>query len=114
MRSRRRMAPGTMRRVMPVVAIDARDAAAPELRGWGRYIRFLLDALLAGGADGLEIQALERGGAGPEVLFEQVKLPLALRRSRASLVLAPICFLPMLRPCPGVVTVKDLSFESWP
>ncbi len=104
----------TMPQVMPLVAIDARDAAAPELRGWGRYARCLLDALLAGGADGLEIKPLERGGAGPEVLFEQVKLPLALRRTRAALVHAPNCFLPLIRPCPGVVTIHDLAFESWP
>lgn len=99
---------------MPLVAIDARDALEPELRGWGRYTRCLLDALLAGGADGLQIEPLERGGAGPEVLFEQLKLPLALRRRRAALVHAPNCFLPLLRPCPGVVTIHDLAFESWP
>jgi glycosyltransferase involved in cell wall biosynthesis len=99
---------------MTLVAIDARDAVAPELRGWGRYTRCLLDALLAGGADGLQIAPLEDGGAGPEVLFEQVKLPLALRRRGAALVHAPNCFLPLLRPCPGVVTIHDLAFESWP
>jgi glycosyltransferase involved in cell wall biosynthesis len=27
---------------------------------------------------------------------------------------APNCFLPLLRPCPGVVTIHDLAFEAWP
>jgi glycosyltransferase involved in cell wall biosynthesis len=100
--------------VSRIVAIDARDAAADELRGWGRYTRSLVEALRAGGQEGLELLVLVRGGFGPEVLFEQVKLPLALRRARAALIHAPNCFLPLLRPCPGVVTVHDLAFETWP
>ncbi len=98
----------------PIVAIDARDAYAHEIRGWGRYTRSLVGALQAGPAEGLQIHAFQDGGAGPEVLFEQVKLPLALRRRRAALVHAPNCFLPLLRPCPGVVTINDLAFETWP
>lgn len=97
----------------PLVTIDARDAHAPELRGWGRYTRCLLDALRAGAGEGLELRALGEGGAGPEVLFEQVKLPLALLRSGAALVHSPNCFLPLLAPCPGVVTIHDLAFEDW-
>jgi glycosyltransferase involved in cell wall biosynthesis len=100
--------------MLPLVAIDARDAYASELRGWGRYTRCLLAALQAGGADGLELYPFARGGAGPEVLFEQLKLPLALRRRRAALVHATNCFLPLSRPCPGVVTINDLAFETWP
>ncbi len=99
---------------MALVAIDARDAAAPQLRGWGRYTRSLIEALRAEGADGLQIETLDHPFAGPEVLYEQVALPLTLRRRRASLVHAPNCFLPLLRPCPGVVTIHDLAFESWP
>lgn len=98
----------------PIVVIDARDAAGAQLRGWGRYTRSLLQALQAGGAEGIQIQPLHSGGAGPEVLFEQVKLPLALRRRNAALVHTPNCFLPLLRPCPGVVTIHDLAFEDWP
>jgi glycosyltransferase involved in cell wall biosynthesis len=98
----------------PIVAIDARDAHASQLRGWGRYTRCLVAALQSGAADGLEVQLLTQGGWGPEVLFEQVKLPLALRRRRAALVHAPNCFLPLIRPCAGVVTINDLAFEAWP
>src|SRR5438270_6705286 len=97
----------------PIVAIDARDAAAPQLRGWGRYARELVRALPAA-AEGLELEVLERGGPGPEWLFEQLELPLAARRMGASVIHALNCFLPLRRPCAGVVTVHDLAFEEWP
>jgi glycosyltransferase involved in cell wall biosynthesis len=97
-----------------MVAIDARDGFGPELRGWGRYARCLVDALRASPPDGFSLRVLESGGGGPEVLFEEVKLPVLLRRSRASLVHTTNCFLPLIRPCPGLVTVHDLAFEVWP
>lgn len=98
----------------PVVAIDARDAVASQLRGWGRYARELVAALQSGAADDLELKILTDGGPGPELLFEQVRLPLRLQKSGAALVHAPNCFLPLIRPCPGVVTINDLAFETWP
>ena len=98
----------------PIVAIDARDAAATELRGWGRYELELVRALRAGACEDLELLVLERGGPGPELLFEQVKLPWILRRTRAGVVHALNCFLPLVRPCRGVVTIQDLAFEAWP
>ncbi len=97
---------------MPIVAIDARDAFAPELRGWGRYARELIDALPE--RPGLEYKLISEGGRGPEVLFEQIGLPLRLRREHADLVHAPNCFLPLARPCMGVVTIHDLAFEVFP
>jgi glycosyltransferase involved in cell wall biosynthesis len=99
---------------MAPIVIDARDAAATELRGWGRYTRELVSALLAGAAGDLDVVAVGRGLPGPEFVFEQVGLPLLLARRRAALVHAPNCFLPLLRPCPGVVTINDLAFETWP
>jgi glycosyltransferase involved in cell wall biosynthesis len=100
----------------PIVAIDGRDAYAPELRGWGRYVERLLAALKDGAAEGLELRVFTDGGVGPEIVFEQVKLPLLLlaRRRRPALIHAPNCFLPLVRPCPGVVTINDLAFERWP
>jgi glycosyltransferase involved in cell wall biosynthesis len=98
----------------PLVAIDARDAGAVELKGWGRYARALVEAMRTGAADGFEVHALTDGGAGPAVLFEQVKLPVRLRRRRAAMIHSTNCFLPLARPCPGVVTVHDLAFEAWP
>ena len=102
---------------MPVVAtvtIDARDGFAPNLRGWGRYTRALADALFDLRSPSYDLQVLRAGGRGPEVLFEQVGLPRALRRRGSALVHSPNCFLPLRRPCPGVVTVHDLAFETYP
>jgi hypothetical protein len=98
----------------PIVVIDGRDAVAVQLRGWGRYARELVRALQALAPDELQLRVLTRGGAGPELLFEQVRLPFAARRMEAALVHVPNCFLPLVRPCPGVVTVHDLAFEAWP
>jgi glycosyltransferase involved in cell wall biosynthesis len=97
---------------VPIVAIDGRDAFAPQLRGWGRYARELIDALPA--RPDLEYRVISAGGRGPEVAFEQLGLPLRLRRERADLIHAPNCFLPLARPCMGVVTIHDLAFEVFP
>lgn len=100
---------------MALAVIDARDGFAPQLRGWGRYARRLADALTALPAEELgplRLEVIRNGGWGPEVLFEQLKLPLLLRRRRAALVHATDCFMPLLRPCPGVVTIHDLAFEE--
>lgn len=98
---------------MPTVAIDARDAFAPQLRGWGRYAHELIAALPAEHPE-LDFQIISRGGRGPETLFEQVGLPLRLRRGKVDLIHAPNCFLPLARPCMGVVTIHDLAFEVFP
>jgi glycosyltransferase involved in cell wall biosynthesis len=94
------------------VVFDARDAVAPEPRGWGRYARDLLAALER--RDDLDILPLTAGWPGPELGWEQVVLPRILRRERAALVHAPNCFLPLRRPCPGVVTIHDLAWEEHP
>lgn len=99
---------------MPTVAIDARDAFAPQLRGWGRYAQRLIAALDAEAADDVRLRVVREGGRGPEVLFEQHGLPSLLRRESVDAVHAPNCFLPLRRPCPGVVTVHDLAFEEFP
>lgn len=97
-----------------LITIDARDATGAQLRGWGRYAGCLLAALERVAAPGLELDALAAPGRGPEVLFEQIGLPLHLRRRSSALVHATNCFLPLLRSCPGVVTIQDLAFETWP
>jgi glycosyltransferase involved in cell wall biosynthesis len=99
---------------MTPIVIDARDAQAAQLRGWGRYTRDLVTALTAGAAGELDVVAVRHGGPGPEIVFEQLGLPVQLRRRRAALVHTPNCFLPLIRPCPGVVTIHDLAFEAWP
>ncbi len=100
--------------VAPIVAIDARDAAGPEPRGWGRYARELLRALLAAPEADPRCLAVRRGTPGPELIFEQLGLPAYLAERRCALVHAPNCFLPLRLPCPGVVTIHDLAFEDFP
>ena len=91
------------------VHLDARDAFIAPLRGWGRYALELTRCLPA------DLVTVHReGGAGPEVLWEQIGFPRALRRAGARVVHAPNCFLPLRRPCPGVVTIHDLAFEAYP
>jgi glycosyltransferase involved in cell wall biosynthesis len=99
---------------MRPIVIDASDAAATELRGWGRYTRELVSALGSEPGSGLDLAPVVNRAKGPELLFEQVLLPALLRRRGAALVHSPNCFLPLRRPCPGVVTIHDLAFEHWP
>jgi glycosyltransferase involved in cell wall biosynthesis len=95
------------------VALDTSEASGPALRGWGRYVRELSRALLAAGE--FDYRMLDGSGArGPEIVWEQLGLPRQLRRAGARLVHSPNCFLPLRRPCPGVVTVHDLAFEAHP
>src|SRR3954454_11099687 len=96
---------------MPTIAFDARDAYLAPLRGWGRYARCLLTGLRQIGAP---VRELTRGWPGPEAAWEQVGLPLAVRRAGDAVLHVPNCFLPLARPCPGVVTVHDLAFEAFP
>src|SRR5437763_10119274 len=96
---------------MPTVALDARDALVPPLRGWGRYVQELARALQAIGAP---VEPLAAGWPGPEVVWEQLGLPLRALARRARVLHAPNCFLPLVRPCAGVVTVHDLAFEAHP
>lgn len=106
---------------MHTVVLDARDAFGHPLRGWGRHVLGLVEHLPAALGDDLELHVVrDPGEAGalaarvPEVLFEQVGLPRIARRTGADLVHAPNCFLPLRRPCAGVVTVHDLAFEAHP
>jgi glycosyltransferase involved in cell wall biosynthesis len=92
------------------IAFDSRDALAPEPRGWSRYARDLLAALRRMN----DVDLRQMSGGGPEVVWEQVGLPLQLRRERPDVVHAPSCFLPLWRPCAGVVTIHDLAFEVFP
>jgi glycosyltransferase involved in cell wall biosynthesis len=97
---------------MARVAIDARDAQAGPLRGWGRYTRELVAAMRRRAPEDIELTVMDEGSRGPEVVFEQITLPRALRRMRADAVHAPNTFLPLRRPCPGAVTIHDLAFEE--
>lgn len=93
------------------IAFDSRDAQGTRPGGWGRYALDLLRALRS--LNAIEVVELSSGWRGPEALWEQVGLPLKLRGLRPDLVHAPNCFLPLHRPCPGVVTIHDLAFEVY-
>jgi glycosyltransferase involved in cell wall biosynthesis len=95
------------------IAIDCGDARGPYPRGWGRYVRELAGALRSR-CDLDLLELAPRRPRLPEVAWEQAELPVALRRLRPQVVHAPNCFLPLWRPCPGVVTIHDLAFEEFP
>lgn len=97
---------------MARVTIDASDADGVSPRGWGRYLVELLRAFTDGAAGDLEIDSRAGWRRLPEVAWEQVGLALAARGS--AVLHAPNCFLPLLRSCPGVVTIHDLAFETHP
>jgi glycosyltransferase involved in cell wall biosynthesis len=110
--------------VRPLVVIDA-DALGRRRTGNETYIRELLSEL-ASVADDLRLAAITRhpelvpDGIEPvelparhQLLRMGFRLPPLLRRLRPSVVhfqhaLPPAC------PCPGVVTIHDLSFEDDP
>jgi glycosyltransferase involved in cell wall biosynthesis len=99
---------------MPLIAFDARDAFVPMPHGSGIYVRNLLFALQRRPLSPHELWPLTHAGRGPEILWEQITLPRRLRERGAALVHCPDSFLPLRRPCPGVLTVHDLAFEAVP
>jgi glycosyltransferase involved in cell wall biosynthesis len=94
------------------IAFDSRDASVPRPVGWSRYACELTAALRT--LNEVDLLELTEGWRGPEVLWEQIGLPWYLRGSPADLLHVPNCFLPLRRPCPGVVTIHDLAFEAHP
>jgi glycosyltransferase involved in cell wall biosynthesis len=97
-----------------LIAFDARKTRVPMPHGSGIYVRRLLEALRRLPPPGHELWALEDGGLGPELWWEQVTLPRLLRSRRAALVHCPDSFLPLRRSCPAVLTVHDLAFATIP
>jgi glycosyltransferase involved in cell wall biosynthesis len=119
------MPPVTSRHdVPPRVAVDLR-ALVPAPTGIGVYTRSLLLELAARGefrflglahkpvhhadelrAAGIEIEVQP---APLGVLWQQVLLPLRLRRGDVDLMWSPITTLPLALDLPGVVTIHDLT-----
>ncbi len=64
----------------------------------------------AGGGPTFEPVFDRRPGARP-IPWEQLRLPLLLRREKPDLVFSPAYSLPPATGAPGIVTVHDLSFE---
>ncbi len=100
--------------------------------GVSQYIEALLRALPAA-SEGLQLTAYVGPGVAASfpgwqvrrsrlpgrrpalrILWEQAVQPGALRQARVDLVHAPVNVGPLLRTCPLVVTVHDLSFQLYP
>jgi glycosyltransferase involved in cell wall biosynthesis len=105
----------------PLVIVDA-DVLGRRRTGDETYVRELLRALPAAG-DGIRFAAITRrpdlvpDGVEPIVLPARVqelrmavRVPLLLRRLRPSIAHF-VHSLPPVLPCPGVLTVQDVSFE---
>lgn len=52
--------------------------------------------------------------ARPSLAWRHLRLPLAMRADRVDLHFSPSYFLPLLKLCPGVVVVHDISFRTHP
>ena len=112
--------------------VDGRELVAGARTGIGRYLREVLRAAAARGwrstVYGDANTVLEDAPAGVTLTrlaapgtrwWDQVALPLALRRSGADVLLSPYYKGPVLAPCPVVLTVHDLYFigyggRRWP
>jgi glycosyltransferase involved in cell wall biosynthesis len=105
----------------PLVVVDA-DVLGRRRTGDETYVEGLLRALPAAG-DGLRFAAITRSpelvppGVEPielpariQELRMAVRVPLMLRRLRPALAHF-VHSLPLVLPCPAVLTVQDLSFE---
>jgi glycosyltransferase involved in cell wall biosynthesis len=58
--------------------------------------------------------ALPLENPAARIAWEQISLPVHLMRQRADLVHGLVNVLPLVTPCPGVVTVHDLAFVRTP
>jgi len=93
------------------VAVDA-QLAVGTATGIGEYVRGLIGGLQA---HGVEVAALEQRALDPwrfdrRVLWDQVLLPLAFKKSGASLLHCTAGTMPLLLPGRAVVTVHDVAW----
>ena len=91
------------------------DGAAPP----HRYIAYTGPArppagFARGGGVRWRHSRLPTARAPVRIAWEQALGPLAARRDRLDLIHGPVNVLPLLAPCPGVVTVHDLAFLAYP
>jgi glycosyltransferase involved in cell wall biosynthesis len=108
------------------IAFDLRRIGNP---GIGRYMKCLVEAILslptnlqyllimppaadfiaapAAGVAGVEMLT---SSAGYYSLREQIELPRILRRYQVDLLHSPHFLLPLVRPCPAVVTIHDVIY----
>jgi glycosyltransferase involved in cell wall biosynthesis len=109
------------------IAFDLRRIKNP---GIGRYMKCLVEAILAeqphgdyllilppGAEDAINIGTSRAKTITPKLRYysiqEQVGLPKILREHRVDLLHAPHFMLPLVRPCPAVVTIHDVIPLIW-
>lgn len=119
----------------PTVGVDARTLFFGQQTGVSRYLRNLLAHLLAQDhgirfllyahdhppCDAVppewrncQLRVVPGVAAMQKRLWENTALPRALQRDRADVFFSPAYVLPLLLPCPAVVTVHDISYEVHP
>ena len=98
--------------------------------GIGRYMKCLIEAILAqephgdyllilppGGEDMIEAGSSRAEIITPKLKYysirEQIQLPRILREYKVDLLHAPHFMLPLVRPCPSVVTIHDVIGLVW-
>jgi glycosyltransferase involved in cell wall biosynthesis len=109
------------------IALDGRELRAGVRTGIRRYCVEVLRAAVSRGLScivyGDRSTRLEPPMAGVTVSvldgawtqwWDQVTLPLALRRDGADVFLSPYYKAPLAAPCPRVVTIHDLFFIGYP
>lgn len=109
------------------LAIDGRELEGPAQTGIGRYVVEVLRAASQAGWECLVYGETAPPGAVsfPGVTtrpftapttwwWDQITLPRRLKRDRVSVFLSPYYKMPLLSPCPVVVTIHDLYFIDYP
>lgn len=109
------------------IAFDLRRIRNP---GIGRYMKDLVGAILAleprgdyllilppGSEDTIQTGSSSATTITPPLRYysirEQIQLPGILRRHKVDLLHAPHFMLPLVRPCPSVVTIHDVIGWRW-
>ena len=112
---------------MTRLGVDGRELRPGVRTGIGRYV---LEVLRSASGAGWSCTVYGDAGASlddelPGVAFrvlrapstqwwDQVSLPRALARDRASVFLSPYYKMPLRAPCPAVITIHDLYFIGYP
>ena len=78
-----------------------------------RYIVYLSEPIepLGFSSPALEFRILSRA---PSITWRHLRLPLAMRHDRVDLHFSPSYFLPLVKVCPSVVVVHDITFKVHP
>ncbi len=84
-----------------------------ELEGEEEYLLYLSEPIapLDFSSPRLRLEVL---GRAPGLTWRHLRLPLAMRRDKVDLHYSPSYFLPLVKVCPSVVVVHDITFKVHP